>query len=118
MRMFTSFLEHIRLQLWRLRDDLRLESTLTSTNSAASCSERSVCTVVPLDQLIDAQPLHQVVNVPVASVAPQSVFTEPSDFLTYCTTSVRTEYNINFVEIKSDAGCVCVLNASIHRSVL
>ena len=108
MRMFTSFLEHIRLQLWRLRDDLRLDSTLTSTNSAASCSERSVCTDVPTNRLIDGQPLHQVVKTPVASVAPQSVFTEPSDFLTNYTTPSRTEHKINFVEIESDAGCVCV----------
>ena len=102
----------------RVRDDMRQEITLTSTNSAASCSERSVRTSVPLDQLIDAQPLNQVVNGPVAFVAPQSVFSEPSDFLTNFTTPVRTEYMNNFVEIKSDAGCVCVLNASIRRSAL
>ena len=96
----------------RLRDDLRKEITRTSTNSAASCSERSVRTDVPLNQLIDAQPLNQLVNVPVVSVAPQSVFTEPSDLLTNYTTPVRTEHMINFVEIKSGAGCVCVLNAS------
>ena len=99
----TSFLEHVGLRLVRLRDNLRQESALTSTNSAASCSERSVRTDVPLDQLIDAQLLNQLVNVPVASVTPQSDLTEPPDLLTNYTTPVRTEYMINFVEIKSDA---------------
>ena len=107
MRMFTSFLEQIRPHLGRLRDDLRWEITPTSTNSAASCSEWSVRKSVPLDQLIDVKPLHQVVNVAVASVAPQSVFTEPSAFLTNHTTPVQREYIINFVEMKSGAGCVC-----------